>query len=251
MGRAIGDELRALGLNLNYAPVLDVHSNPDNPIIGDRAMGRTPEEVIPQALGFLRGLESAGVRGCGKHFPGHGDTAQDSHLVLPRVEADRQRLWSVELPPFAAAAKAGIGMIMTAHVVYPAVDSKPATLSRVWLGDVLRRELAYIGVIVSDDLEMGAVSGADVGDVVVESLLAGCDAFLLCREEERQLRAEEALLRAAEQDSRVRNRIEESGARLRRFRAGLKPPRPDRERLRGLPDPAHQALARLLSDATP
>lgn len=247
VGRAIADELCALGLNLDYAPVLDVHTNPANPVIGDRAMGAQPEEVILQALAFLRGLESAGVRGCGKHFPGHGDTAQDSHLVLPEVQAERGRLMSVEVAPFRAAVRAGIQMLMTAHVVYPAVDGRPATLSRVWLQDILRRELGFRGVIVSDDLDMRAVAGADIEDVVVEALLSGCDAFLLCRDEERQLRAEEALYRAADRDARVRDRIEESGARLRRFRASLRPPCPNLDRLLSLPDPAHQALARLLA----
>lgn len=221
VGQALGRELQALGFNLDYAPVLDVHTNPQNPIIGDRAFGTTAAEVAQQALAFLRGLESAGVRGCGKHFPGHGDTSQDSHLTLPRVERPLAELRAVELLPFAAAVRAGVGMLMTAHVVYSAVDALPATLSPRWLEQILRQELGFEGVILSDDLEMGAVADGDVGEVIVASLLAGCDAFLICREAERQARAEEALLRAAERDSRVRARIAEATGRLLRFRSGL------------------------------
>jgi beta-N-acetylhexosaminidase len=134
-------------------------------------------------------------------------------------------------------------------VVYPAVDRQPATLSRRWLSGVLRDELGFSGVILSDDLDMQAVAGADVGEVLVESLLAGCDAFLLCRDPGRQERADEALALAAEKDPRVRARIEESAARLRRFRQTLSRPRPDRARLLALPDPAHQALAKEMAGA--
>jgi beta-N-acetylhexosaminidase len=240
VGRALGLELRAVGVNLNYAPVLDVHTNPQNPIIGDRAFGADPAEACARALAFLEGLEGAGVRGCGKHFPGHGDTAQDSHLTLPRVDHDRRRLREVELLPFAEAARRGVGMFMTAHVVYPAVDGLPATLSRRWLVDVLRGELGFEGVILSDDLDMRAVADRDVGDVIVESLLAGCDAFLLCNDAARWARAEEALCQAAERDARVRERVAESAARLARFRAKLAV---GRDEAIALPSPAHQALA--------
>jgi beta-N-acetylhexosaminidase len=242
-GRALGAELALVGINLDYAPVLDIHTNPDNPVIGDRAFATTPEEVAARALAFWRGLESAGVRGCGKHFPGHGDTELDSHLCLPRVDHGAERLRAVELLPFAAAARAGVGMIMTAHVVYPALDPRPATLSPVWLTQVLRRELAFSGVVVSDDMDMRAVAGDDVGEVVTASLLAGCDAFLLCKDEARQLAAEEALERAAERDSRVRTRIAEAAARLLEFRATLSRHLPDRARLLRLPDAENAALA--------
>lgn len=239
-GRALGLELRAVGVNLDYAPVLDVHTNPQNPIIGDRAFGATPEGAGARALAFLEGLEGAGVRGCGKHFPGHGDTAQDSHLTLPRVDHDRRRLMEVELAPFAEAVRRGIGVIMTAHVVYPAVDDLPATLSRRWLGDVLRGELGFRGVIVSDDLDMRAVADRDVGDVIVEGLLAGCDAFLLCNDAARWARAEEALCQAAARDARVRERVAESAARMARLRATLAA---GRDEAIPLPCPEHQALA--------
>jgi beta-N-acetylhexosaminidase len=157
VGAAMGRELAAFGFNVDWAPVLDVHTNPANPIIGDRAFGSEPRAAAEQALAFWRGLESAGVRGCGKHFPGHGDTATDSHLTLPHVDGDEARLRAVELAPFVAAARARVPMLMTAHVVYPAIDDAPATLSRRWLDQILRRELGFDGVIVSDDLDMKAV----------------------------------------------------------------------------------------------
>ena len=267
VGAAMGYELSSLGFNLSFAPVLDVATNPANPIIGDRAFGDEPAAAAERALAYLRGLErSERVRGCGKHYPGHGDTHTDSHLTLPLVTHDEARLRAIELAPFATAVRAGIGMLMTAHVVYPAIDARPATLSRRWLTDILRGELGYDGVVVSDDLDMKAVSAAQLGAllgvtgaqadepgaiedaVVVESLLAGCDAFLLCRDPDRQVRAEEALIRAAEQRADVRDRLHESHARLRRFRRTLTPCAPDEVELRRVPRTEHEALRRRMLD---
>jgi beta-N-acetylhexosaminidase len=195
------------------------------------------------ALAFWRGLEAAGVRGCGKHFPGHGDTATDSHLELPRVDAPLERLRLVELAPFAVAARAGVPMFMTAHVLFPAVDERPATLSRRWLTDVLRDELGYRGVIVSDDLDMKAIADHfDVAKAVVDSLMAGADCFLACRDPRIQAIAEESLDRAAAADPAVRRRLDESAARLRAFRATLSAPPPDQAWTR-LDLDAHRALA--------
>lgn len=222
VGRAMALELAALGFNVDYAPVLDVHTNPQNPIIGDRAFGSDARSAARHALAFFGGLESAGVRGCGKHFPGHGDTATDSHLELPRVEADERRLRAVELAPFAAAAEARVPMLMTAHVVYPAIDAEPATMSRRWLGEIARGELGFSGVIVSDDLDMKAVHERwATGDVVRRSLAAGCDAFLACRDAEVQRRAGEALAAAA-QDPSLSARVAESAARVRKLRSTLR-----------------------------
>jgi beta-N-acetylhexosaminidase len=243
VGRAIGEQVAALGFNLDFAPVLDVDSNPANPIIGDRAFGSTPDDVARLGLAFWRGLEAAGVRGCGKHYPGHGDTATDSHLELPRVDAPLERLRSVELAPFQAAARAGVPMLMTAHVLYPAVDEKPATMSRRWLTDFLRGELGYRGVVVSDDLDMKAIAAHfDVAKATVDSLLAGADCFLACRDPSIQATAEEALERAAGSDAAVRRRVEESAARLRAFRATLAPP-PGPGAWTKLPLDEHRALA--------
>ena len=223
IGEALGAELAAFGFNLDYAPVLDVHTNPSNPIIGDRAFGAEPAIAASQALAFWTGLERAGVRGCGKHFPGHGDTATDSHLELPHVDHDEARLRAVELSPFAAAAKAGVPMLMTAHVVYPAIDARPATMSHRWLTTILRLELGYRGVIVSDDLDMKAVAERfPVEETATTSLLAGVDSFLACRDPEIQTRAEQAIDRLAATDAAARARLEESAARMWSFRKTLR-----------------------------
>jgi beta-N-acetylhexosaminidase len=243
VGRAVGAEVASLGFNVDYAPVLDVHTNASNPVIGDRAFGREVEPATRHALAFWRGLEAAGVRGCGKHFPGHGDTATDSHLELPRVDHDERRLREVELKPFAAAVHAGMPMIMTAHVLYPAIDARPATLSRRWLTDVLRGELGFRGVILSDDLDMKAVAGQfPLEEAVIDGLLAGCDAFLACRDVAVQQKAEEALEGAAAVDPAVRARLDESAARMRAFRATLAPP-PAEGAWRTLDLAAHATLA--------
>lgn len=178
-------ELREAGFNLTFSPVLDVHTNPDNPIIGDRAFGTTPEEVIHNALPYLQGLVEGGILPCGKHFPGHGDTQVDSHLALPVLPAathDLGRLRSLELRPFARAISQGIPMIMTAHVVCEALDpSVPATLSPRTIDGCLRRELGFHGYVVSDDLEMKAIADHySVGRAAVLSILAGCDGCLVC-----------------------------------------------------------------------
>jgi len=228
VGRALGGELAALGIGWNFAPVLDVHTNPANPVIGNRAFGSKAETVTDHALAFWRGLHDVGLLGCGKHFPGHGDTQTDSHLELPCVAHNAERLRAVELAPFAAAAHAGIEALMTAHVLYPAWDEKlPATLSRRIAHDILRVELGFAGMLVSDDLGMRAVAdNLAVEDLVVESLLAGVDHFLVREPRERQVRAFEALVKAGEANAEVRERIRESAARVSRFKAKLRVPLP-------------------------
>lgn len=217
VGRAIGDELRALGLDIDFAPVLDVHTNPQNPIIGERAFGRDAKTAARRALAFARGLAAAGVLACGKHFPGHGDTETDSHLELPRVDHAWDRLATVELLPFELAAQADLPMIMTAHVVFAALDpARPATLSEPVVTDLLRGKLGYRGVVVSDDLDMRAIADhTGVDHAAVQAIRAGCDVLLLCRDEHHQAQAEEALVKTAERDSEFRRRVGESAARVR------------------------------------
>src|SRR6476660_6612137 len=153
--RALASELRAVGVTLDFAPVLDVHTNPKNPVIGDRALADTAAEVARLGSAIVRVLQAEGVAACGKHFPGHGDTSTDSHLELPLVEHPPERLREVEFEPFRAAIDAGVATIMTAHVLVPALDEKrPATLSKRVVTGLLREELHYDGVILSDDLEM-------------------------------------------------------------------------------------------------
>jgi len=228
VGSAVGGELAALGIGWNFAPVLDVLTNPRNPVIGNRAFGSSAEVVTNHALAFWRGLHDAKVLGCGKHYPGHGDTLADSHLELPRVSHDDAQLRAVELLPFAAAARAGIEALMTAHVLYPAWDNQmPATLSRRIAHDILRGELGFAGLLVSDDLGMAAVADLyPIETLVVESLLAGVDHFLVREPAERQLRAFAALVTAAETNPAVRVRALESARRVAFFKAGLRVPMP-------------------------
>ena len=225
LGRKLGEEIFALGFNVDYAPVLDVHSNPNNPIIGDRAFCTNPQRAAKLALAFWRGLEASGVRGCGKHYPGHGDTATDSHLELPVVDKSLDHLRACELVPFAAAAQADMPLFMTAHVIYPQVDPLPATMSQRWLTEILRGELGYRGVIVSDDLDMKAVAeGFPLEQVVLQGLRAGVDVFLACRDVAVQQHALEIMERAHRDEAASRMRIDDATARITAFRQTLKQP---------------------------
>lgn len=251
VGRAIGDELAALGFDIDFAPVLDVHTNPANPIIGDRAFGTEPEAVARRALAFARGLDAAGVIACGKHFPGHGDTATDSHLELPRIDHDWDRLERVELLPFRRAAAAGLPMIMTAHVVFAALDpSRPATLSPEVVTGLLRGRLGYRGVIVSDDLDMRAIADhVGVGAAAVAAVRAGCDVLLLCEDEDHQAQAGAALIREAEADAELRRRVGEAADRVRalkRAHAAARARRPAASR-DAVGSAAHRRLAERLT----
>lgn len=181
VGTTMGVELRSLGVNLNYAPVVDIHTNPANPVIGTRALGEDAESVTRSAGEFLAAMEREGVLGCPKHFPGHGDTGVDSHYDLPVVQRGLDELRRRELLPFAAMVKAGARMIMSAHILYPSIDAEfPATLSRFWLHDVLRGELGFQGAITTDDIGMGAVSKLfDRPGSAVRALNAGCDLLMM------------------------------------------------------------------------
>src|SRR5215813_11109864 len=180
--RALAAELKAVGVTLDYAPVLDVMTNAKNPVIGDRALATTADEVARLGATIIRTLQAEGVAACGKHFPGHGDTSVDSHDELPLVEHPPDRLRAVEFVPFRAAIEADVATIMTAHVFVPALDdTRPATLSKRTITDILRRELKYEGVILSDDLEMKALANEHaVPNAAVMALGAGCDGMLIC-----------------------------------------------------------------------
>lgn len=183
MGRVTGLEAKALGFHWVFAPVLDVNSNPANPIINVRSFGEDPEMVARLGPAFARGVRSQGLLSCGKHFPGHGDVDSDSHLELPTVPGDRERLHRVELRPFRAAAADGLESVMTGHLAVPGLGedpSVPATLSHKILHDVLRNELGFTGLVVTDALEMGGVKNAFApGEVAVRALLAGADVLLM------------------------------------------------------------------------
>ncbi len=185
VGQAIGREIAALGVNVNFAPVCDVNINPLNPVIGTRSFGESPELVARLAAAMITGLQSAGVAATAKHFPGHGDTASDSHYGTPLITHSLARLREVEFPPFRAAIEADVKLIMTAHIAVSAIDrdaNLPATLSDKILGDVLRRELKFNGVIATDALDMGAVmpnGHSDIATVSVAAATAGADLLLL------------------------------------------------------------------------
>ncbi|MDQ0031644.1 glycoside hydrolase family 3 protein [Arthrobacter bambusae] len=177
---AIGHELAGLGINLNLAPDADVNSAPDNPVIGVRSFGAEPDLVARHTAAWIRGLEDAGVASCAKHFPGHGDTSTDSHLALPRVTADAATLDARELVPFRALVAAGGATVMTSHILVEALDpDHPATFSSRILQDLLRRDMGFDGVIITDALDMaGASAQTGIPEAAVRSLIAGAD--LLC-----------------------------------------------------------------------
>lgn len=217
--RALGEDLAALGITLNFAPVCDVDSNPANPVIGDRAFGRDAETVSRHAAAFIAGMQSAGVAACAKHFPGHGDTDTDSHLELPSLRHDRARLDAVELPPFRAAVEAGVATIMTAHVRFESVDPElPATLSTKALEELLRGELLAgrdAVALVSDDLLMKAVSARwPVERAAVLAVEAGCDMLLVCDDEAAQRRCFEALAEEAQRRPEFAARLREAAGRV-------------------------------------
>lgn len=182
--RSIARELSAVGINMNFAPVLDIHTNPLNPVIGDRAFSSDPGIVCKMGLEVIKGLRSCNVIPVGKHFPGHGDTFSDSHFDLPVVMSNYNRLKEIELKPFVSAIQDHIDAIMTAHVVYPEIDSKYcATLSEKILQGILREDLGFNGLIISDDMEMKAVSGkSDIGEVSVKAAISGVDIILVCKD---------------------------------------------------------------------
>jgi beta-N-acetylhexosaminidase len=223
---ALAVELRAVGVTLDYAPVLDIHTNPKNPVIGDRALAEDAETVARLGTAIIRALQEHGVAACGKHFPGHGDTSTDSHVELPVVEHPPDRIRRVECVPFRAAIAADVAFIMTAHVLVPSLDEdQPATLSRRIVFDLLREELGFSGVILSDDLEMKALAATHtVAEAAVQAIAAGCDGVLVCRAQVQdrsrdvdvQVEALEALVHAVENGRIPYARLDDALARQRR-----------------------------------
>ena len=220
-GRALARELRSVGVTLDYAPVLDVQTNADNPVIGDRALSDDPVTVARLGAVLIGALQAEGVAACGKHFPGHGDTSRDSHLELPVVEHGPDRLREVELRPFRAAIETGAAAMMTAHVRYSALDdTAPATLSRAVVTDLLREEMGYDGLVVTDDLAMGAIAKHQApAPAALEAVRAGCDLLLLCEPDPTmQVAVIEGLIHALEDGSLPARRVEEALGRQRRAR---------------------------------
>ncbi|MFT3788534.1 MAG: beta-N-acetylhexosaminidase [Tepidisphaeraceae bacterium] len=216
IGALIGRELRAVGFDVDFAPVLDVDSNPLNPVIADRSLGNDPQMVAQLGVEVIRGLQSQGVAACGKHFPGHGDTSLDSHHRLPVLDHGWDRLSDVELVPFAAAVNAGSAAMMTSHIVFPRFDPiHPATLSPLVLDHFLRDRLGFDGVVFTDDMEMKAIAdhfGFD--DSIVRAIDAGADVITICHSAELQRRAIDVLARAVATRRLSIERIQQSVRRI-------------------------------------
>jgi beta-N-acetylhexosaminidase len=183
VARATATELKSLGINVSWAPVADIYSHPENPIIGPRSFGITPDTAAQGACDYYLGLQESGILGAAKHFPGHGDTSKDSHVELPILDLTIEELRHRELIPFKMLIAAQVPMIMTAHILFPKIDPEvPATLSHIILNGILRQELGFRGVIVSDDLDMKAVSDMFIQPgTVARAINAGCDLFIVSR----------------------------------------------------------------------
>ena len=228
--RALAAELHAVGISMDYTPVLDVHTNPKNPVIGDRALAERAEDVARLGVAIIRTLQGEGIAACGKHFPGHGDTGTDSHFELPLLEHPPDRLDAVELVPFKAAIAANVAAIMTAHILIPSLDDEhPGTLSPAIVDRLLKKKLGYGGLVLSDDLEMKAISGRyGHSEATIQAIAAGCDAVLMCAPQPvQQMEALEALIYAVEEGRIPIKRVEDALLRHRRVKERfLAPPRP-------------------------
>jgi len=244
VGELLGTELRAVGIDQDFAPVVDVDTNPANPVIGDRSFGSDPALVGRMGSALAEGLQAAGVAACAKHFPGHGDTSQDSHLELPRLSHPLSRLEEVELPPFAALARAGVASVMTAHVVFEALDSRrPATLSRPVLS-LLREKCGFERCVISDDLEMKAVAeNFPIEEAVPAALEAGVHSLLICHHADVQHRAIDVLRDAVYRGRVTAERFAQARIRVGRLLAFAgAPPDPHGVR-RALRTPRHLQIA--------
>jgi beta-N-acetylhexosaminidase len=219
IARRVGNDLRAVGVDLDLAPDVDINSNPDNPVIGVRSFGSTPAVVAEHGAAWVRGLQSAGVAACAKHFPGHGDTAQDSHLELPVVDASAVELRDRELLPFRAAIEAGARTVMTSHILLPKLDAAlPATFSAPIVEGMLRGELGFDGVVVTDALDMLGASGErGIPEAAVLALAAGCDLLCIGTENTAEQLAEivASVARAVGDGRLAPGRVEQAAERVR------------------------------------
>src|SRR5260221_782232 len=227
---ALAAELHAVGISLDYTPVLDVHTNPKNAVIGDRSLAERAEDVARLGSAIIRTLQGAGIAACGKHFPGHGDTSADSHFEMPLLDHPPDRFDAVELVPFRAAIAADVAAIMTAHILIPSLDDeRPGTLSPAIVDRLLKKKLGYQGLVLSDDLEMQAINGRyGHSEATVLAIAAGCDAVLMCEPAPaHQMAALEAVIHAVEKGRLPLKRVEDALARHRRVKERfLAPPRP-------------------------
>jgi beta-N-acetylhexosaminidase len=219
-GRVIGETCRAVGLNVDFAPTLDLAFEASKSVMSSRAVSADPREVIAYAREFLAGLGGAGVMGCGKHFPGLGEGTLDSHHELPVIEKRWKKLWEQDLVPYRSL-RQRLPFVMVSHAAYPDVtrERTPASLSRKWITEILRKKIGYRGLIASDDLEMGGVlAAAPIEEAAVRHIRAGGDLCLICHQEEFVVRAYEELIREAESDHGFGRRVAEAVRRVLAFK---------------------------------
>jgi beta-N-acetylhexosaminidase len=219
-GQIIGENCRALGFNVDFAPVLDLAFEASRSVMSSRVVSANPRETVVYAREFFAGLRTAGVLGCGKHFPGLGEGKLDSHHQLPVIEKPLKRLWAQDLLPYRML-RAQLPLVMISHAAYPLVthDRTPASLSKVWITDILRKRIGYRNLIVSDDLEMGGVlSAAPVGEAAVEHIRAGGDLCLVCHREDEIEQAYAELMKTSERDPKFAGRVAESARRVLAFK---------------------------------
>lgn len=242
-GRAIGENCRALGFNVDFAPVLDLAFVASRKVMSSRAVSDDPKQVAAYAREFLRGLKDAGVSGCGKHFPGLGEATLDTHLKLPLVEKPLRKIWDEDLVPYRLLRRE-LPMVMVSHAAFPAVTGSnapiPASLSKKWITDILRKKIGYRGLICSDDLEMGGVLAvAPIEDALIAHIRAGGDLGLICHQEELILRAYETLVREVERDRKFAERARESARHVEAFKKQTLP------RHRRIPPPTSARMEKL------
>jgi beta-N-acetylhexosaminidase len=229
VARAMAVELRAVGCNLNFAPMLDLHVDTESPVTKGRSFGADPQLVAKMGVAFDQGLRGGGVLSCAKHFPGHGDALVDPHHDLPVFAGTMERLESAELVPFAAAVAAGVPLVMTAHILLPQIDSeRPASLSRKMLDGVLRRRLGFAGVILADDLGMGAIARRyGPGEAAIETLQSGTDIAMLCHDRTAVAPAIDAVRKARDEGRFEEAEWRASLERVERVCAQAEPPGAD------------------------
>ena len=240
-GSVIGNSCRMLGCNTDLAPVLDLAFEASTKVMGSRAASADPAKVVRYAREFLAGLRSAGVLGCGKHFPGLGEANLDTHHELPEIKKSFEKMWEQDMRPYRAMRRE-LPMVLVGHASYPTVTKggTPASLSKKWITDILRKKIAYRGLVLSDDLEMGGVlQAASIGQAAVEHIRAGGDLALICHLEENVTQAYEAMLKEAARNRKFRDRIAESARRVLRFKKACT------ELRRRIPAPSRPKLERL------
>jgi beta-N-acetylhexosaminidase len=224
-GRVIGEEVRALGFNVDFAPVFDLSFAESRSVLTSRTASADPQMVVRFAKKFLKGLAAANVLGCGKHFPGLGGGNLDTHKELPAIQRSWPQMWSEDLLPYRELRKS-IPFVMVAHATYPKAmrdDGIPSSLSKRWIGDVLRKKIGYQGLVISDDLEMGGVlAAASMEEAALNTIRAGSDIFLVCQKEEFVWRCYEAVLQEAERDKKFAELITRAADRVLRLKASSK-----------------------------